>query len=132
VLAPASIQEVADLTMEAFDLADIYRMPVMILADGALGQMMEPVNFESRPSRQIPEKTWAAGGHGDKRKNNIINSLYIQPDELENMVVERFKRYAEIAEKEVKHEEYLTDDADIVLVSYGITARISKSAVNMA
>ncbi len=132
VLAPASIQEVADLTMDAFDLADIYRMPVMILADGALGQMMEPVDFESRTAREIPEKTWAANGHKNSRPHNIINSLYIQPDELERIVVDRYKRYDEIQKNEVKYEEYLTEDADIVIVSYGITARISKSAVNMA
>ena len=132
VLAPASIQEIADLTMEAFDLADIYRMPAVILADGALGQMMEPVDLEARAAREIPEKTWAADGHGFKRPHNIINSLYLEPDALEKTVIERDKRYKEIEKTEVKYEEYLTDDADIIVVAYGITARISKSAINAA
>ncbi len=132
VLAPSSVQEMAQLTSEAFDLADIYRMPAMILADGALGQMMEPVDFELASKREIPEKTWAANGTEGKRKKNIINSLYINPSELEQTVLERFKRYDVIAEKEVKYEEYLCDDADIVIVSYGITSRICKTAIAAA
>lgn len=132
VLAPAHVQEIADITMEAFDLADIYRTPVMILADGALGQMMEPVDFESHKSREIPEKTWACNGHQGGRVHNIVNSLYIQPDELEDIVNERFKRYEYIKEHEVKSEEYLTEDADIVIVSFGITSRIAKTAIDRA
>ncbi len=132
VLAPNSVQEMASLTGEAFDLADIYRMPCMILADGALGQMMEPVDFGARTPRELPEKTWATNGHGNKRSHNVVNSLYIAPEELERTVLERFERYAEIEEKEVKYDTYLTDDADIVVVAYGITARIAKTAVRMA
>lgn len=132
VVAPASVQEIADMTMEAFDMADIYRTPVMLLLDGALGQMMEPVDFEARQPREIPEKTWAARGHGGKRPHNIVNSLYIQPDELEKVVLERFERYKKIEAAECRYEEYMTDDAELVIVSYGITARISKSAINMA
>ena len=132
VLAPSSVQEMAQLTSEAFDLADIYRMPAMILADGALGQMMEPVDFELAAKREIPEKTWAACGTEGKRKKNIVNSLYIDPNELEQTVIERFKRYDEIAEKEVKYEEYKCDDADIVIVAYGITSRIAKTAIAAA
>lgn len=132
VLAPASVQEMATLTREAFDLADIYRLPVMILADGALGQMMEPVDFEEKTVRKLPPKDWACTGHGGKRPHNIINSLYIKPEELEKTVVERFKKYEKIEQNEVKCEEYLTDDAEIVLVSYGITARIAKTAVKNA
>ena len=132
VLAPSSVQEMAQLTSEAFDLADIYRMPAMILADGALGQMMEPVDFELAAKREIPEKTWAACGTEGKRKKNIVNSLYIDPNELEKTVIERFQRYDEIAEKEVKYEEYKCDDADIVIVAYGITSRIAKTAIAAA
>ena len=132
VLAPNSVQEMASLTGEAFDLADIYRMPCMILADGALGQMMEPVDFGARTPRELPEKTWATCGHGNKRAHNVVNSLYIAPEELERTVLERFERYAEIEEKEVKYDTYLTEDADIVVVAYGITARIAKTAVRMA
>lgn len=130
VVAPSSVQEMASLTAEAFDLADAYRMPAMLLADGALGQMMEPVDFSLFPKRSLPEKDWATNGHGGKRKKNIVNSLFIDPKELEDSVVARYKRYEEIEEKEVKYEEYMTDDADIVIVAYGITARIAKSAIN--
>ncbi len=132
VLAPSSVQEMAQLTSEAFDLADIYRMPAMILADGALGQMMEPVDFELGTKREIPEKTWACNGTGGKRKKNIVNSLLIDPAELEASVLARFKKYDEIAEKEVKYEEYKCDDADIIIVAYGITSRICKTAIAAA
>ena len=132
VLAPSSVQEMASLTAEAFDLADTYRMPAMLLADGALGQMMEPVDFEAFPKREVPEKTWATVGHGGKRKKNIINSLYLQPEQLEQTVIERFKRYDLIKEIETRFEEYMTEDAEILIVAYGITARIAKSAVMMA
>ena len=132
VLAPASVQEMAQLTSEAFDLADIYRMPAMILADGALGQMMEPVDFELSSKREIPEKTWATNGTFGKRKKNIINSLYMNPNELEQSIIDRYKRYDEVAEKETKYEEYKCDDADIVLVAYGITSRICNTAIAAA
>lgn len=132
VLAPSSVQEMASLTMEAFDLGDTYRMPVMLLADGALGQMMEPVDFDAFQKRDVPDKTWAANGHGGKRKKNIINSLYIDPKELEDSVVERYEKYSRIEKNEVKYEEFMTDDAEIVLVAFGITARICKSAVAAA
>lgn len=132
VLAPSSVQEMAQMTGEAFDLADIYRTPVMILADGALGQMMEPVDFETTAKRELPEKTWATNGTEGKRKKNIINSLYMNPVDLENSIHARFERYAEIAEKETRFEEYKCDDADIVIVSYGITSRICKTAIAAA
>lgn len=130
VLAPSSVQEMASLTAEAFDLADIYRMPAMLLADGALGQMMEPVDFEAFPKRDVPEKTWATNGTGGKRQRNIVNSLYIDPNVLEATVRERYERYAILEEKEVRYEEYMTEDADIVITAFGITARICKSAIN--
>lgn len=130
VLAPSSVQEMASLTAEAFDLADIYRMPAMLLADGALGQMMEPVDFEAFPKRDVPEKTWATNGTGGKRQKNIVNSLYIDPNVLEATVRERYERYAILEEKEVRYEEYMTEDADIVITAFGITARICKSAIN--
>jgi len=132
VLAPNSVQEMAQLTSEAFDLADIYRMPAMILADGALGQMMEPVDFSIKSNREIPEKTWAANGTEGKRKKNIINSLFLNPNELEDSILARYKRYDEVKAKEVKYEEYLCDDADIVIVAYGITSRIAKTAIAAA
>ncbi|MFA6730169.1 MAG: 3-methyl-2-oxobutanoate dehydrogenase subunit VorB [Eubacteriales bacterium] len=132
VIAPASVQEMASLTMLAFDVADLYRMPAMVLADGALGQMMEPVDVEERAKRKLPEKTWAASGHGNARAQNVINSLYIDPPELERVVKERFLKYKKLEEDEVISEEYLTGDAEIVVVSYGITARVAKSAVKAA
>jgi len=130
VLAPNSIQEMTELTGLAFDLADLYRTPVMILADGALGQMMEPVDFSKLQPAKITEKPWAAVGHQDKRKPNIVNSLYIEPKDLEELVVERYKRYAVIDENEVKYEEIDAEDSDIVIVSYGIASRIAKPAFN--
>ncbi len=132
VLAPASVQEMASLTGEAFDLADIYRTPCMILADGALGQMMEPVDFEAHTPRKIPAKTWATDGHRGTREHTVVNSLYISPEELEQTVIDRFRRYAEIEKREVQYETYLTEDAELVVVAYGITARIARTAVRMA
>jgi 2-oxoglutarate ferredoxin oxidoreductase subunit alpha len=134
VVAPAAVQEMVSVVGRAFDVADTYRTPAMLLADGALGQMMEPVDFDAALSerREVPEKTWATNGHGGKRKKNIVNSLFIDPDALEKSVLERFERYKLIEENEVLCEETMTEDADIVLVAYGITARIAKSAVNAA
>lgn len=132
VLAPSTVQEMATLTQDAFDLADIYRTPVIILADGAIGQMMEPVDFSARTPRTLPEKTWATNGHGNQRKHNIVNSLLMNPEDLERSVVNRFERYHAIEENEVQCEHYMTDDADIVCVAFGITARICKSAIAIA
>ena len=129
VLAPSSVQEMASLTAEAFDLADTYRMPAMLLADGALGQMMEPVDFSVFPKRELPEKTWATNGTKGERKKNIVNSLFIDPNELEDSIRARYERYAKVEADEVRYEEYMTDDADIILVAFGITARIAKSAI---
>ena len=130
VLAPSSVQEIINLTAEAFDIADIYRMPVMLLGDGMLGQMMEPVEFNLENKREVPEKTWATTGTEMKREHNIINSLYIQPDGLEKIVLERNKKYKYIEENEVKYEEYLADDAEYIIAAYGSTARIAKNAID--
>ncbi|MDE6133757.1 MAG: 3-methyl-2-oxobutanoate dehydrogenase subunit VorB [Oscillospiraceae bacterium] len=131
VYAPCSVQEMVDTVTKAFDLADEYRMPAMILADGLLGQMMEPVTFPEK-KESFKDKPWAANGHGGKREHNIINSLYLQPDVLENSVKARFERYEDIKAKHAEAEMYLTDDADIIVTAYGATARVAKSAVNMA
>ena len=130
VLAPNSVQEIVSLTFDAFDLADLYRMPVMILGDGMLGQMMEPVEFPEHSDRVLPEKTWATDTTQGKRKKNIINSLYIKPDVLEKIVLERYERYAEVEAKEARAETYLADDADIIITAYGATSRISRNAVD--
>lgn len=133
VFAPASIQEIVDMVGRAFDKADQYRVPAMLLADGALGQMMEPIAFpDESEEKKLPEKPWAATGTKGSRKPNIINSLYLNPNKLEDSVRERFERYEKIKENEVLYEEVMTDDADLVLVAYGITSRICKTAVNMA
>jgi 2-oxoglutarate ferredoxin oxidoreductase subunit alpha len=131
VLAPSTVQEMADEVFEAFDLADEHRMPVMILADGMLGQMMEPVVLPERKT-ELPAKPWATTGHHDQRPHNIVNSLHLKPEELERTNVERFERYARIARTEQRAETYLVDDAEIVVVAFGACARVVRSAVNKA
>lgn len=128
-LAPASIQEMVDLIIEGFDLADIYRNPVLICGDGMLGQMMEPVEFHDHGKRELPDKPWAATGTKGKRNPNIINSLYLSPDELEAHNKHLMAKYKKIEEEEVRVEELYLDDADIVLSAYGTTSRICKSAI---
>ncbi len=131
VFAPNSVQEMVTAVYDAFENADRYRMPAMILADGLLGQMMEPVVFPERESEQF-EKPWALTGTQGKRKHNIVNSLYLSPAELEQTVVDRFKDYDEVKKVLPKAETYLTEDADIAVVAYGATSRVVKSAVNEA
>jgi len=131
VFAPSTVQETMDLVGMAFDLSDKYRMPAMILSDGLLGQMMEPVVMNDAKA-DVPERPWAASGHKGKRDQNVVNSLYIDPPNLDAVVRARFERYKEIQDKEQRWEEYLTDDADIILVAYGASARVSRSAVDMA
>ena len=128
VLTPASVQEMADLTALAFDLADKYRMPSMLLADGTMGQMMEPVELPEESGAKV-SKPWAVTGTEGKRKHNIVNSLYLVPDELEKTNFERFERYKQIEENEARWESYMMDDAEYCLVAFGIAARVSKNAV---
>lgn len=134
VFAPSSVQEMADCTGRAFDLADKYRMPAMILADGLLGQMMEPVTFGSDNIAQHSpeEKPWAACGHKNKRSHNIVNSLYLQAEELERLNIERFRRYEIVKSELHEAESYRTDDAEIVVAAYGSAARLAKAAVDLA
>lgn len=132
VFAPSTVQEIVTYVFKAFDLADTYRMPSMILADGMLGQMMEPVVVEKPKDVVLPPKTWATNGHEGKRPHNIINSLYLNPAQLEANIKKRFERYETIKAKEQVAESLYTEDADIVVVSYGATSRIVKSAVKAA
>lgn len=132
VLAPSTVQEIVDLVFLAFDKADEYRMPAMILTDGILGQMMEPVQFPEAGDVQMRPKPWAARGHEGKREHNIINSLFLQPDALEKTNLERFERYHKIEETEQRAEEYMTEDADVVVVAFGAAARIAKNAIREA
>ena len=114
VLAPASVQEMAELTIRGFELADKYRMTAMILADGTIGQMMEPVSLDF-DVKEAPAKPWATTGTKMQREHNIANSLYLSPEVLEIKNFERYEKYAQICEKEAIAEEYLLDDAEIVI-----------------
>ena len=128
VLAPSSVQEMADLTVKGFDLADEYRMPAMVLADGTMGQMMEPVTMGNYQPKTV-EKPWAVTGTKMQRPHNIVNSLYLNPEELERTNFERYARYAVIEQKEAMYESFLMEDADICVTAFGIAARVSRNAV---
>ncbi|HPJ20866.1 MAG TPA: 3-methyl-2-oxobutanoate dehydrogenase subunit VorB [Clostridia bacterium] len=131
-LAPCNGQELYELTVKAFDLADKYRMLVMVMADGALGQMMENVEFRDKEEPLLVEKPWAATGTGMKRKKNSITSVYINPDELE-VVNDRLQaKYREIEKQEVMYEETDCDGADIVICAYGLAARITRNVMKSA
>ncbi len=131
VLAPASVQEMADMTVKGLDLADKYRMVAMILADGTMGQMMEPVSLDI-PEQKKYDKPWAVTGTKMERKHNIVNSLSLIPDELEQLNFARYEKYAEIEENEVMYEEYMMDDAEVCVVAYGIASRVAKNAIAAA
>lgn len=128
VLAPASVQEMASLTVKGFNLADKYSMIAMILADGTIGQMMEPISFEDVEVEHY-DKPWALTGTECKRKHNIVNSLYLQPDVLEKKNFERYEKYRTVEENEALHESYMMDDAEVCVVAFGIASRVAKNAV---
>ena len=128
VLAPASVQEMASLTIKGFNLADKYLMTSMILADGTIGQMMEPISFEDAEIEAY-EKPWALTGTKGSRKHNVVNSLYLKPDELEVKNFERFERYKIVEENEPMWEEYMMEDAEYCVVAFGIASRVAKNAV---
>ena len=131
VLAPSSVQEMADLVAKGFDLAEKYRVPCMLLADGTMGQMMEPVSL-TETKAEAHDKSWALTGTKGERKPNIINSLALQPQELEKWNEDRFARYAHIEENEQMAESYLMEDAEYCVVAFGIASRVSKNAVDAA
>ena len=131
VFAPSTVQEMVTLTVKGFELADKYRMPSMLLADGTLGQMMEPVVLDIDEVKTY-EKTWALTGTDLKREHNIVNSLFLQPEELEQVNFARYKMYEEIEKTETMYDTYLMDDADICIVAFGIAARVSKNAIDAA
>ncbi len=130
VLAPSNLQEAADMIMEAFDLSDYYRTPVYVAADGYIGQMMEPVSIEYKPKYKDIDKSWAACGTHGKRERNIINSLYLDSNELYKHNIHLDKKYKEIEKAEAQVEEYHTDDATLILVSYGTMARVCRGVVD--
>ena len=131
VLAPASVQEMADLTVKGFELADTYRMTSMILADGTMGQMMEPVSLDLEV-KPAPQKPWATTGTNMEREHNIVNSLFLSPEKLEEENFKRYERYKYIEENEAMYEEYMMDDAEICIAAFGIAARVAKNAINEA
>jgi len=129
VVAPNSIQEAIDWTYKAFDMADEYRTPVMMLVDGLIGQMMEPVSFERAEAKEFDRSSWATTGTKGQRKPNIINSLYLEPHDLEDHNLRLQAKYKTIREKEVAWENYNLEGAEIVAVAYGTTSRIVKNAI---
>jgi len=130
VLAPASVQEMAELTMLAFDLADKYRNPAIVLCDGFVGQMVEPLELEDRESL-LPEKPWAVKGTKETRKN-LITSIFLEADELEAHQLQMEAKYERARQEEPRFELYHADDAEILLVGYGIVSRVLRSAVEKA
>jgi pyruvate/2-oxoacid:ferredoxin oxidoreductase alpha subunit len=130
VLAPASVQEMCDLTLLAFDLADRYRNPAVVLTDGYIGQMMEPLELRG-PVRQPPEKPWAVRGTPETRKN-LITSIYLEPDILERHVRQLEQKYRKAAQAEPRFELYRAEDSEVLLVGYGITSRVLRSVVDLA
>ena len=131
VLAPDSVQEMCDMTMDAFDLAFKYRNPVYVLADGVLGQMFEPLHFPEKSIVPQIDTSWAVSGTNETREN-LISSIFLDFDQLEDFNYGLQKKYALMQENEEDFEDYRLDDADIALVSYGISSRISRSAVDIA
>jgi len=131
VLAPDSVQEMHDLTVLAFELADRYRNPVMVLTDGRLGQMMEPLYLYDKAPPKPPAKPWALTG-AKGRKPNLIRSLYLVDGELEQLNIKIQKKYEQIRRKEVRFEERLVKDCEVLVVAYGTSARLAKGAMNTA
>jgi 2-oxoisovalerate ferredoxin oxidoreductase alpha subunit len=130
VLAPASVQEMAELTALAFELADKYRNPAIVLTDGFVGQMMEPLDLQYRDI-VAPEKPWAVKGTAETR-NNMVSSIYLEPDDLEAHQRRMEAKYMRAQQAETRCEEYCTDDAELIVVGYGIVSRVLRSAVDQA
>ena len=131
VLAPASVQEMADFVFDAIALAEKYRNPAMILADGALGQMMEKVELPEEGSLEYPDKNWATVGKPKDRQRNIITSLFIRPEKMEQINLELQEKYKRLKE-EVRYELISAEDADILLVAFGLSARICQKSIELA
>ncbi|MDR1391737.1 MAG: 3-methyl-2-oxobutanoate dehydrogenase subunit VorB [Clostridiales bacterium] len=134
VYAPHTVQEAFDITAIAFEKSDEYLMPCMIMGDGTLGQMMEVVEVKEECEKKLKsfKKPWIVDGTKRKRLKNVIKSIYINAKELEKAIVARQKRYDIVSKNEIMYEEFMTDDAEIIIVSYGIVARIAKTAINIA
>ncbi|MBP1624780.1 MAG: ketoisovalerate ferredoxin oxidoreductase, alpha subunit [Acidobacteria bacterium] len=130
VFAPNCVQEMCDLTIHAFEVADRYRNPVIVLADGALGQMMEPIQIPPQTQNE-PEKPWAVDGTAATRKN-LITSIYLEHEKQEILITQLEQKYAEIENKEVLFQEIQTEDAELLIVAFGISSRIARAAVEIA
>ncbi len=130
VVAPASVQEMADLTILAFELADRYRNPAVVLTDGFIGQMMEPLELHAHIVH-APEKPWAVRGTPETRPN-LITSIHLEPDVLEAHIRKLEEKYRRAAEAEARHELFMAEDAEVLLVGYGITSRVLRSVVEQA
>jgi 2-oxoglutarate ferredoxin oxidoreductase subunit alpha len=132
VLAPASVQEMADFVYLGFDLADKYRNPVLMLSDGAIGQMMEKVEFKPYTRPVVDKSTWATTGKSKSRNRNYITSLFIQPERMEVHNLKLEEKFKQIRENEVRFEEINTTDAEYLFVAYGLSARICQKAMDIA
>jgi 2-oxoglutarate ferredoxin oxidoreductase subunit alpha len=132
VLAPASVQEMYDLTMLAFDLSDIYRIPALVLADSVIGQMKESITPTSRKPVSLPDKAWAVRGRADGDSQNVVKSLYLGDGEMEAFHWKMHARYKVLADNESRWEEVQTEDATLIVTAFGSTSRIAKTAVAMA
>jgi len=132
VLAPASVQEMADFVFLGFDLADKYRNPVLILSDGAIGQMMEKVEFKPYTAPVVDKSSWATTGKPKTRERNYITSLFIKPEVMEQHNLKLVAKYNLMREEEVRWEEFNTADAEYLLVAYGLSARICQKAIDLA
>jgi 2-oxoisovalerate ferredoxin oxidoreductase alpha subunit len=131
VLAPNSVQEMCDLTIKAFELAEKYRNPAVVLADGVLGQMVEGLQFPAEAMKPTYDESWAVRGNRET-KGNLVTSIFLNFDQLEDFNYRLQEKYQIIKENEVDYEEYRMDDADIILVAYGISSRVARSAVEQA
>ena len=129
VLSPSNVQETVDFVQEAFDIADQYRNPVMVVCDGLIGQMMEPIEWRDIPKRKLPPKDWAASGRMGRDHHNVINSLYMDPEVCDEHNRHLDEKYAEIAKNEVRWEEVECEDAELVITAYGTPARIALTAL---
>lgn len=129
VLAPSTVQEVANIMIDAFDLADIYRTPVLVLGDGILGQMSEPLVLPEPSERNIPEKDYILDGAKNREPRLIMSLRLIPQNVLEEHNLSLYRKYEEIAQKEVRFEEYKTDDAEVIIVAFGTASRVAKSTI---
>lgn len=132
VLAPASLQEIVELTQDAFNIADRYRTPVILMGDGMLGQMMEPVEFTEQSNADLISKPWATTGTRGDGGPKIISSLDLDAESLEERNRNLQQKFAAIKKNEVRYETYWVDDADIIMVAFGTVARITMNAINQA